>query len=169
MNLTGKMIVDKGLLITNGKGKEAQVGYDVTVNNITKIRTGVIGLSKEDTKIQEYFDIALYGMQDGSNSKYWDLDSGVYSLTFDQGVKLDNKHCGYFVHRSSILRASGFITSGIFDNGFECNQAGATLFVMNSLTILKGARIAQFVCQETHQVANKDLYKGSYQGNKDLK
>ncbi len=169
MNLTGKMIVDKGLLITNGKGKGAQVGYDVTVNNITMIRGGVIGLNKKDTKIEEYGNLPLYEMQDELHSKYWYLDAGVYSLTFDQGVKLDNKHCGHFVHRSSILRSSGFITSGIFDNGFECDQAGATLFVLNRLSIVKGARIAQFVCQETHQVANKDLYKGSYQGDKDLK
>jgi len=167
MKLTGKQIVEQGLLITNGKGKEAQVGYDVTVCEITAIQQGQIGFEKKDNYIEDYLPLTLE--DENTEKPYWILAAGVYSLTFEQGVKLDNRHAGHFVHRSSVLRSSGLITSGVFDPGFECDQAGATLFVMHRMVIYKGARVAQFVCEETFPVEKEALYNGSYQKDKDLK
>jgi len=96
----------------------------------------------------------------------WYLSPGVYSLTFHQGVKLDNKHTVFIRHRSSILRSGSLITSGAFDPGFQCEEIGATLFVYQPITIEEGARVAQILVFENHEA---EKYNGNFQGDKDLK
>lgn len=158
--LTAKEIIDQGILIPNGMGKPAQVGYDVTVKNIREITGGAIGV--DGNIIKDYRDLNTQFV-----NETWMLRQGVYSLTFDQGVKLDSCHSGVFRHRSSMLRVGCIVTSGIFDPGFECKEAGATLIVLTpTVKIEKGARVAQFLVMENNPA---ELYDGNYQGEKDVK
>jgi len=158
------MILDADKILeyitTNEMGKKAQVGYDLTIKHITRIRGGKIG--KDETKIEEYEEIDSNKI-DG----VWLLTSGnVYSLTFHQGIKLDNKHCAFIRHRSSVLRCGAIITSGVFDPSFQCDEIGATMFVSNLMKIEEGARLAQILIFENYHA---ESYKGQYQGGKDKK
>jgi len=143
-------------IVTNGKGKPAQVGYDLTVKNITQITGGKIGV---ESVITPYMEVPF-------NNNGWWLQPGVYSLTFEQGIKLDKKHTAFIRHRSSLLRIGALITSGVFDPGFECEEIGATMFVNNLIGIEKGVRLVQIIIMENYS-ANK--YEGSYQGDNDIK
>lgn len=165
MLLNVKQIVEK-FLITNGKGKEAQVGYDLTIERITQISNGII--LKDESKIMPYKEVEsdVYMIEPDKEKECWILAPGVYSLTFEQGIKLDTKHTAFIIHRSSILRAGCFITSGVFDPGFECDKIGATLFVVSPITIEKGARIAQILIHENYE---SEAYDGQFQGDKDRK
>jgi len=55
MILNVKQILEKGILIPNGKGKPAQVGYDLTLKDVTQIVGGVI--TKEASNIASYRNV----------------------------------------------------------------------------------------------------------------
>ena len=149
------------LLQTNGKGKKAQVGYDLTLKQIKQVNGGVV--SKDTTTIFPYSDVAASLVDD----KYiYNLEPGTYSLTFEQGCKLDDKHTAFIRHRSSILRAGGIITTGVYDSGFEVDEMGAVLVATKNIAIEVGARVAQIIIMENHPA---DLYNGQWQKEKDVK
>lgn len=159
--------------IPNGLGEFgslAQVGIDMSVKHITRIRGGKIYQGKKKAEIIEYGDVPYIFDKDenGKGVKCWKLGYGVYSLTFHQGVKIDNKHCGMVIGRSSTNRCAMLLRSGVFDPGFECEEAGATLYVFadGQVEIQEGARLGQLVLAECEEASE---YNGSYQGDKDLK
>lgn len=151
--------------IPNGLGEfgaKAQNGIDYSVKNITRIMGGKIFQNGKD--ILPYQQVESYN---DNGIKTWRLNKGVYSLTFDQGIKLDNKHCGIFVGRSTTNRVATLVRSSLFDSGFECEEAGATLYVFeDNIEIQEHSRLAQLVIFECEEA---ELYNGSYQKEKDLK
>jgi len=121
-------------------GKKQQVGIDLTVKNIRKIEGGSITIDY-GTKPNPYTEV-----ERGNLDSVFVLPRGIYSLEFDQGVKLDNKHAGLIIHRSSINKVGAKILSGIYEPGFWCDTIGATLHVIDKpVYIERGARIAQFI------------------------
>lgn len=150
------------LLQTNDKGAKAQVGYDLTLKSINKVNGGVV--TKDKTTIFPYNEIAPTINDDGRFM--YTLEPGTYSLTFEQGCKLDAKHTAFIRHRSSVLRAGGIITSGVYDSGFEVDEMGAMLIATERIVLEKGARIAQIIMFENYEA---DLYDGQWQKNKDVK
>ena len=149
-------------LQTNGLGSKAQVGYDLTLKAVKKIHGGMV--LKDKTIVEEYEEVPPILTSTG---KYiFQLTSGSYSLTFDQGCKLPEDRTAFIRHRSSILRCGAIITSGVYDPGFEVDEMGGVMVVSEEMRIEKGARVAQIIMLEN---APADLYDGQWQGNKDLK
>ena len=150
------------LLQTNDKGAKGQVGYDLTLKGVKQINGGMVLADK--TIVEDYTEI--FPTQ-GSTGKYlYKLEPGTYSLTFEQGCKLDNTHTAFVRHRSSVLRCGGIITSGVYDPGFEVDEMGAVLIATRSITIEKGARVAQIIMMENNPA---ELYDGQFQKGKDIK
>ena len=159
--------------IPNGLGEFgslAQVGVDLSVKNITRIRGGKICQGKKKAEIIEYGDVPYTYDEDenGNYIKCWKVGYGVYSITFHQGVKIDNKHCGMVIGRSSTNRCAMLLRSGVFDPGFECEEAGATLYVFadGQVEIQEGARLGQLVLCECEESSE---YRGTYFKENDLK
>lgn len=144
-------------------GAKAQCGIDLSVCNITKIVGGEIGIKGKS--IKPYQNVELI---ENNEHSYWKLTKGVYSLTFDQSIKLDNKHCANIIARSTLRRIACDIRSSLFDAGFECDNIGATLYVYSEEPVIieKHSRLAQIVIEECEE---SEMYDGSYKGNKDLK
>ena len=101
-----------------------------------------------------------------NNRFVFKLDPGTYSLTFEQGCKLDNKHTAFIRHRSSILRCGGIITSGVYDPSFYVDEMGAVLIATKPIMIERGARVAQLVIFENYEA---EAYSGQFLGKKDIK
>lgn len=150
------------LLDTKDKGKKAQVGYDLTLKSINKVNGGVV--MKDKTTIFPYDEIAPTINDDGKF--VYIIEPGTYSLTFEQGCELDANHTAFIRHRSSVLRAGGIITSGVYDPGFTVDEMGAMLIATERIVLEKGARIAQIVMMEN---LTAELYDGQWQKEKDVK
>lgn len=150
------------LLLTNDKGAKAQVGYDLTLKEVKQINGGIVMADK--TIVDDY--TVVVPSQNANGKLIYKLEPGTYSITFEQGCKLDNKHTAFIRHRSSILRCGGIITSGIYDSGFTTDEMGAVLIATKPIIIEKGARVAQFYVFENHEA---EAYDGQFQGNKDIK
>ncbi len=173
MVLSAKTLVEQGIVITNGKGSPAQVGYDLTVKNIKQV-TPLGSIVGNKTNVREYLDLTLYSNEEAHNTavshRYLDhykqqvvfyLVNGVYSVEFEQGCKLPDNVCGWIQHRSSVARIGAMITSGIYDPGFYCDNVGAFLHVnVPQIYVGLGERLAQFVACRSEQ---SELYDGQWQ------
>jgi len=149
-------------LQTKGLGERAQVGYDLTIKAVKRVHGGMV--LKDKTVVEDYEELSPNLSPTG---RYiYNLTPGVYSLTFDQGIKLDKKHTAFIRHRSSILRCGAQITSGVYDPGFEVEEMGAVMFVNSTIHIEKGARTAQVIIFENYEA---DAYSGQFLGAKDIK
>lgn len=150
------------LLQTNNKGAKAQVGYDLTLKHISKVQGGIV--MKDKTIVHDYSNVTP--ILNGYGQYVYHLEPGVYSLTFEQGCKLDSTHTAFVRHRSSVLRCGGIITSGVYDPGFEVEEMGAILFASEKIFLEKGARVAQIIMFENNEA---ELYNGQWMREKDLK
>jgi deoxycytidine triphosphate deaminase len=150
-------------LQTNNKGAKAQVGYDLTLKSVKMIINGG-AVMVDKTIIEQYHEVMP--TKNTLGKFIYKLDPGTYSLTFEQGVKLDTKSTAFIRHRSSILRCGGIITSGIYDSGFEVEEMGAVLIATKPIIIEKGARVAQIYIFENYEA---EAYNGNFMGKKDIK
>ena len=145
-------------------GAKAQCGIDLSIKNIRRIKGGKI--FQDGKEIDEYEEVDSYINERGN--RVFLLINGVYSLEFDQDIKLNNKHCAFVIGRSTTNRVGCIIRSSIFDPGFECPSIGATMYVFsdNVIEIEKHSRLAQLLVLECEE---SEIYNGFYKGNKDLK
>jgi dUTP pyrophosphatase len=150
------------LLQTNGKGAKAQVGYDLTLKEVKRIKCGIV--SSDKTFVHPYVDQVTTSPED--DKEFFMLTPGAYSLTFEQGVKLPSNKTAFIRHRSSILRCGATITSGVYDPGFEVEEMGGVLIATEPIMIEKGARVAQIIIFDNSEA---ELYDGQWQGTKDVK
>jgi len=150
------------LLQTNGKGAKAQVGYDLTLKSVKIVNGGSVMSDK--TNVANYSDKASQTNKDGR--EVYEFAPGTYSLTFEQGIKLPSNKTAFIVHRSSVLRCGGVITSGVYDPSFEVDEMGAMLIVTEPLIIEKGARVAQIIIFDNSEA---EPYTGQWQGKSDYK
>ena len=157
MIVSPEKLIKDGILITNGKGKPAQVGYDCTVASIWRVDTNGGDVGIDTTIIPDYNKVEL------SDSRHWSLVPGHYQLELEQGCNLPSGYAGTFRHRSSVLRCGGIITSGLYDPGFQAENMGAFLSLSLPLVIKEGARVAQFVVQTAE---TDSMYDGQWQNNK---
>ena len=166
MILSAKSILNLKL-IPSGLGEFgalAQCGIDLSVKNIRRIKGGKIFQNGKD--IDEYEELDFYTNK--NNNKIFVLPNGVYSLEFDQDIKLDKEHSGIIVGRSTTNRCGCLIRSSWFDTGFSCDSIGATLYVLgdNVVEIEEHSRLAQLIVFKTEE---SDEYNGSYFGSNDIK
>lgn len=95
---------------------------------------------------------------------FYELDPGVYEFTTNHLVTVGANECGIIVPRSSLNRNGLYITSGLYDSGFNGYIAGI-LHVTGKSYIQKGTRIGQFVIFDSEMYAP---YSGSYGINGEL-
>jgi len=145
-------------------GKKAQCGIDLSIKNIRRIKGGKI--FQKGKEIDEYEEVEIKINEKGNI--VFILSKGIYSLEFDQDIKLDNKHCGHVKGRSTTNRVGCYIWSGEFDPGFECPSIGATMLVFsdNIVEIEEHSCLAQLILEECEE---SEEYNGSYKGEKDIK
>lgn len=149
-------------LNTRDLGAKAQVGYDLTVKEVKRINGGMVLADK--TTVEDYATITP--IKTPTDKIIYKLEPDTYSITFEQGCKLDSQHSAFIRHRSSILRCGGIITSGVYDPGFEVDEMGAVLIATKPIIIEKGARVAQIVIFENYET---QAYSGQFLGSRDVK
>ena len=140
--------------------KRAQIGIDLSVCKIEYISAGSV-VYKDKTLI----DSAFYHEQELikiDNRDCWRLSKGVYSVTFNEGIKVPADCATKITHRSSLYRTGTIIESPWWDPGFYCDQMNTTMIVNNSIIIEKNARIGQIAFWKVDEVGEQ--YDGQFQG-----
>lgn len=134
-----------------------QSGIDLRLKAAEKVvGTGVLSENKQECQNPSFVEMQLV---DG----FYLFKAGeTYSLTFMEDVKIPENAAALIVHRSSINRHFGIITSGVFDGGFYSkNGCGAVFRPSTDVKIRVGTRVAQIIFFSAESAT---LYNGQYQG-----
>lgn len=165
-NLTGKQLVELGI-ITGPINEEniAQHGVDLELKEVREIYGAGFVPKKGKTILADR--ILINPKQLNPEQLVWELDPGIYDITFFQGCKIPPNQRLEIVQRSSLLRNGSILRSSVFDAGFETENIGTVLLVHNTISIEVGARVAQIIAVESNEV--KNLYAGQFQGDRQRK
>lgn len=157
MQLTGRQIVEEGIITNYVAEAVQQQGIDIRLATVDKLGGAGTIPKLGKTKLPIYTRIEPQG-------DCWMLQPGYYQVTFFEGCRMPKNRVMVFISRSSLVRCGAQIVNGQFDAGFETDSMGCFLQVLNPICIEVGARIAQTRILETEDVEN--LYNGQYQHDK---
>jgi len=156
--LNAKEIEKENLIATEfAMGKFAQVGYDLSIKSISKLKGGGKVL-KDKTIVNDLEEVLYNGFDNG-----WWLDPGTYDVTCNEGCDIAANRTAMVRQRSSLLRNGAIIASSIFDPGFKTSNIGTVMIVTERIFIEKNARIAQMYF---HENSEGELYDGQFQNDK---
>lgn len=167
MQLTGKQIVEKGIIIGACEEGIQQQGVDVRIDRVFEVINFGNGTvpAKGKTTTPPTVEVAALDAHEDSQGHFY-LPPGYYEVTFEEGCIIPANCAMQFKTRSSLVRCGAEIRSGQFDGGFETDRMGAFLKVELPIRIEKGARVAQAIINETYTVEEEYLYNGQWQGDK---
>jgi dUTP pyrophosphatase len=92
------------------------------------------------------------------------LPKGVYEITFDSEVDIGSDEAGLIVPRSTLNRNGVFITSGLWDSGYNGVLGAALHNYGGPMLVKRGTRLAQLVIWKAESLFD---YKGQYGRNED--
>lgn len=172
MQLTGKQIVEKGIVTNVCSDGIQQQGVDVRLVKVFRIASGGgVVPEKGKTTLPAFEEVEAKPIKfsGGSEFMYFHLVPGYYEIELMEGCNIDSKSVLNFKTRSSLVRSGCIVHSGQFDAGFKTDNMGCFLQVMHPVNIQVGARIAQAVVNETYEVVKEHMYNGQWQGDKQRK
>jgi len=173
-NLTGRMLVEQGIITNASAECIAQHGVDLELIKVDRL-FGVGKIPKKGkTSLVQYKEVELKESVSGIDtngfpifSSSWFLTPGTYQVTFKQGCKIPNDKMLLIRQRSSLLRNGTILHSSVFDAGFQTESMGTVIVVTTPIEIEYEARIAQIYAHNSLIVEN--LYDGQWQNDKQRK
>ena len=90
---------------------------------------------------------------------YWELKPGTYEVVMENIINVGEGESGWVITRSTLNRNGVFITSGLYDSGYNGVMAGAMHVTCGPMFIKKGTRIGQFLLFKSETLK---LYDGDY-------
>lgn len=105
-----------------------------------------------------------YNTEDGGISsdavkEYYRLEPGTYEFATQHDIVVPEGKAGWIVPRSTLNRNGVYITSGLYDSGFNNNIGGVLHVTTHTAYIGVNTRIGQFILADAETVA---LYDGDY-------
>jgi len=134
-----------------------QSGIDLRLKMAEKVvGAGVLSENKQESQNPSLVELQLV------DDFYLFKGGETYSLTFMEDVKVPENAAALVIHRSSINRFFGIITSGLYDAGFFSKGGCGAVFRPNTDVKIKvGTRVAQIIFFSAESAT---LYNGQYQG-----
>ena len=90
---------------------------------------------------------------------YYNLPEGHYEVVMENMIVVGDKEAGWVITRSTLNRNGVFLTSGLYDSGYDGVMAGVMHVTCGPMRIQKGTRIGQYICFNAEALHK---YEGSY-------
>lgn len=126
---------------------------DLRVDKIFRVSTNDFVID-EDRKVHRGSS-ELEPNSDG----YWNLVPGTYEIIMENIITVGEDEAGWVITRSTLNRNGCYITSGLYDSGYNGVMAGALHVTCGNLKIKKGTRVGQFLLFKSESL---HLYDGDY-------
>jgi deoxycytidine triphosphate deaminase len=138
--------------------------------NAVDLRLGkVFKMSQSTFKIDEKEKVhrGSYEMKPDALG-YFNLPEGHYEVVMENMIVVGENEAGWVITRSTLNRNGVFLTSGLYDTGYDGVMAGVMHVTCGPMRIQKGTRIGQYLSFNAEALHS---YDGSYGKNKqhDLK
>ena len=95
---------------------------------------------------------------------YFELDTGTYEVLMSNTINVGEGEAGFVITRSTLNRNGVYLTSGLYDSGYNGVMAGALHVTSGTFKVRKNTRIGQFLLFKAESL---HLYDGDYGLNKD--
>ena len=94
---------------------------------------------------------------------WWRLETGSYEIIMEGTVSIGEDEAGWVITRSTLNRNGCFITSGLYDSGYEGVMAGMLHVNNGPMVVQRGTRVGQFLLFKAEAL---NQYDGSYGSGK---
>lgn len=94
---------------------------------------------------------------------YYNLAPGHYEVVMENIIQVGENEAGWVITRSTLNRNGLFITSGLYDSGYNGVMAGMLHVTIGPARIKQGTRIGQYLSFDSESL---HLYDGDYGVNK---
>ena len=136
---------------------------DLRVQNIYKIDSSEFVLSEETKIHRKTTEVPLETSEDFPSGR-WFLQPGTYEIIFEGEVNIGPDEAGWVITRSTLNRNGLFLTSGLYDSGYQGVMAGALHVNCGNAYIVPETRLGQFILFKAESL---NQYDGSYGTGKD--
>lgn len=130
---------------------------DLRLGKVFKMSQSTFMIDERDKKHRGSFEMKP---DDGG---YYNLPEGHYEVVMDNMIVVGANEAGWVITRSTLNRNGVFLTSGLYDSGYDGVMAGVMHVTCGPMRIQRGTRIGQYLsfnAESLHQ------YDGSYGKNK---
>jgi dUTP pyrophosphatase len=139
---------------------ESQVqpnGFDITLRDISRLQTpGQITVNNAERVVSELSPLEFDG------TGFIKLNSGIYSITYNEIVHLPNNVMALARPRSSLLRCGVSVGTAVWDAGYSGrSESLLNVYHAGGFRIQKNARVVQLVFFRLTE--ETDGYSGTYQ------
>jgi deoxycytidine triphosphate deaminase len=149
---------DSASYLTNVQQVDIQPNaVDLRIDKVFEINRQAF-LIDEDKKVHRG-SVEIQPDKDG----YWELKPGTYEIVMENIITVGEGEAGWVITRSTLNRNGIFITSGLYDSGYQGVMAGAMHVNCGPMFIKKGTRVGQFLLFKSETLK---LYDGDYGLNK---
>lgn len=126
---------------------------DLRLGKVFKILNNLFEVSNEDKKHRGSSEVAHD--VDG----WYMLEPGSYEVIMENIIEVGDSEAGWVITRSTLNRNGCFLTSGLYDTGYQGVMAGVLHVNVGNLKIRKGTRIGQYLSFAAEALKK---YNGSY-------
>lgn len=126
---------------------------DLRLDRVFRISTDEFEISNEFKCHRK--TIVIEPDEDG----FFNLDIGDYEVIFENIIYVGKNEAGWVITRSTLNRNGLFLTSGLYDSGYEGVMAGCLHVGCGPARIKKGTRIGQYLSFDSESLSK---YGGSY-------
>lgn len=127
---------------------------DITLGKVFRILPTTFAIDARNNKVLRQRE-EMIPNQEG----YWELPPGDYEGVAEQAVCVGPDEAGYVIPRSTLNRAGVFLTSGLYDSGYNGVCAFCIHVGTGPMVIEKGTRVGQYI---TWKAEALHKYNGSY-------
>lgn len=90
---------------------------------------------------------------------WWNLPEGHYEVVMENMIRVGEREAGWVITRSTLNRNGVFLTSGLYDTGYNGVMAGMMHVTCGAFRVRRGTRIGQYLSFDAESLSD---YKGSY-------
>jgi dUTP pyrophosphatase len=132
-------------------------GFDITLRDISLLKTtGQVAISNTERVVSELSPLEFDG------TGFINLESGIYSITYNEIVHLPNNVMALARPRSSLLRCGVTVGTAVWDAGYSGrSESLLTVYHPEGFRVQKNARIVQLVFFRLTE--DTEGYSGKYQ------
>jgi len=95
--------------------------------------------------------------------EYYNLQPGHYEVIMANEIVVGDNEAGWVITRSTLNRNGVFLTSGLYDSGYDGVMAAVLHVTCGDARIKKGTRIGQYLSFDAEMLSK---YDGDYGNNK---
>jgi dUTP pyrophosphatase len=132
-------------------------GFDITLRDISRLQTpGQITVKNAERVVSELFPLEF------DDTGFINLESGIYSITYNEIVHLPNNVMALARPRSSLLRCGVSVGTAVWDAGYSGrSESLLNVYHPDGFRVQKNARVVQLVFFRLTE--NTEGYSGTYQ------